>query len=159
MSRQKPQGVFTEPLGLLTWMRDKLYDVVYSEGDFALQFMADLMRGPDYGRETKHLNRQAKYQNSKASLSQSSPSEKPMTKDDQRAFVELLRRKPSEPQMVYWKRKKAILNSPNKHDLLAQYKQLQANMAERKTQTPETEFIQQYREKATMKRSQKARKR
>lgn len=160
--KQKPSGVFSEQrVGFIPWIFNQVSTFIAQEGDFALQFMADFIRGPDYGRETTHLNRQVDYQTRKAVPTQTAGAEKPMTKGEKQVFVNMLRRKPSEPQMIYWKRKKAILNSTNKHDLIAQHSALQVQMAKRqkRSQSPDTEFIKQYRDEATIKRSQKGRRR
>lgn len=140
-SKQKPASVPpAKQIGLWPWLRDKMYDVVYSEGDFVLQFVADFFRGPEPAREERHLRRQMSYQAGKQT------SEKPLTKSEQASFADLLRRKASEPQMIYWKRKKALLAAPNKQQIVAQFTDLQKTMAKQKkqVQTPEISIAQTY---------------
>ena len=126
---KKPRSVRGQKqIGLWPWLRDKMYDVVYSEGDFVLQFVADFIRGPEPAREAKHLKRQVQFQASRGQHSSvknvKKPIQsqgKPLNKAEQKIFVDLLRRQASEKQVTYWKRKKAMLNSPNKHELIKRH--------------------------------------
>jgi len=118
---QRPRGVLGEEVqGPFEWVRDRLYDFVNIEGDFALQFMADFIRGPEPAREEQHLKRQMQFQAGKQK-NNTKTHQKPLSKAEQKIFVDLLRRKPSEKQVPYWKRKKALLNNPNKRELVTQH--------------------------------------
>ena len=121
--KQKPRGVRTRAqIGFFPWLRDRLYDVVYSEGDFALQFIADFFRGCEPIREAKHIKRQMKFQ---AGKNVATGQGKPLSKSQQKVFADILKRQPSEGQIPYWKRKKAMLNNPHKQELVFQHIQLQ----------------------------------
>lgn len=153
---KKPRSVRGQKeIGFWPWLRDKMYDVIYSEGDFALQFMADCIRGPEPVREQRHLARQVAYQAGKQTF------EKPLTKSEQASFTEILKRKPSEPQMIYWKRKKALLAAPNKQQLVVQFTELQKTLAQRKqqVQTPEISIAQTYQTERVKKKKTTRRKR
>jgi len=127
--KQKPRGVFSEEqVGFLPWLFDQINTFITVEGDFALQFMADFIRGPEPAREEKHLERQMKIQASRGQHSSLrnvkntvKSQGKPLSKAEQKNFVDLLKRKPSEKQVLYWKRKKALLNNPNKRELVMQH--------------------------------------
>ena len=106
--------------GIFAWMRDRLYDFVYSEGDFALQMVGDLFRGYEPARENKHLERQIKHREKRVSPakpkqppSKSQIHENPFTHKEKQAFVELLKRETGEGQIEYWKRKKWLLHLPS----------------------------------------------
>lgn len=131
---QKARGVPDEKdiVGPFEWLRDRLYDFVNTEGDFALQFMADFIRGPDPVREEKHLKRQMRFQAGKGRYSatrdvkrRAKSQEKPLNEAEQKIFVDLLRRKPGEKQLPYWKRKKSLLNNPNKRELVKSHQEQQ----------------------------------
>ncbi|MBL4745901.1 MAG: hypothetical protein JKY08_06000 [Flavobacteriaceae bacterium] len=124
------KDVYTQKPGFFSWIREKAYDFVYNEGDFALQFTADLIRGVDLVRENKHLKRQVKYHEHKKIRTQSNQSykpERPLTTNEQLVFVEIVKRKAGEPQMIYWKRKRILLASNNKLDLITQHKDMKKN--------------------------------
>ena len=101
-------------------MRDQLYDIIYQEGDFALQMVGDLIRGYEPSRDNKHLTRQITHREKRVTasnhLQRSSKTpqtkQKPFTHKEKQAFVELLKRETGEGQIEYWKRKKWLLNLP-----------------------------------------------
>lgn len=117
------------------WMRDQLYDIIYQEGDFALQMVGDLIRGYEPSRDIKHLTRQIKHREKRVSASnhnQSSPKkpqtkQKPLTHKEKQAFIELLKRETGEGQIEYWKRKKWLLNLPTEsiREMIVQREQIQ----------------------------------
>ena len=132
MTKQKQQKARSVPaqkqIGIWPWLRDKMYDVVYSEGDFVLQFVADFFRGAEPAREARHLKRQMKFQASRGQHSSTKHVKntvkiqgKPLNKAEQKIFMDLLKRKPSEKQIPYWKRKKALLSNPNKRELVMRH--------------------------------------
>ena len=132
MTKQKQQKARSVPaqkqIGIWPWLRDKMYDVVYSEGDFVLQFVADFFRGAEPAREARHLKRQVEFQASRGQHSSGKnvkkpiqSQRKPLNKAEQKIFVDLLKRKPSEKQIPYWKRKKALLSNPNKRELVMRH--------------------------------------
>lgn len=109
------KDVFAQKPGLFSWLRDKAYDFVYNEGDFVLQFGADLIRGVDPVRENKHIQRQMNYREQKTN------SEKRLSNKEYAVFLDLLKRNPGEDQVAYWKRKKACLLSNDKQALVKQH--------------------------------------
>lgn len=123
MSRPDPKDIFAKKPDLLTWFQDRAYDFVYYEIGTGLDFVGDLFRGPS--GYSQSLHRQADKAQART------PEAKPLTKAERAVFTGMLRRTPSEPQMAYWKRKKALLGNPDKQGLVAQQLALDAAMAKR----------------------------
>ncbi len=90
-----------------------MYDTVFHVGDSALQFTADLIRGPENDRAKSYYARQMASQNRKVQ-------QLPLDKLQRDVFASMLKRKPSETQMQYWKRRKELLAHPKKHQLVGQ---------------------------------------
>lgn len=109
------KDVFAQKPGFFSWLRDKAYDFVYNEGDFVLQFTADLIRGEDPVRENRHIQRQMNYREQKTN------SEKRLSNKEYAVFLDLLKRNLGEDQVAYWKRKKACLLSNNKQGLVKRH--------------------------------------
>lgn len=112
MSRPDSKDIFAKKPGLFSWLRDQAYDFVYYEIGAGLDFVGDLFRGPSGYSESLHR------QSDKAQAR--TPKAKPLTKSEQTVFTDMLKRQPSEGQVAYWKRKKALLNHPEKQALVAQ---------------------------------------
>jgi len=110
MSRPDPKDIFAQKPGLFSWMRDRAYDFVYYEIGTGLDFVGDLFRGPS--GYSQSLHRQA------AKAQKWVPTAKPLTKAEQTKFAAMLKRHPSEGQVDYWKRKKALLRHPDKKALV-----------------------------------------
>lgn len=123
-------------------LRDKAYDIVYSEGDFILQFTADFIRGPDPVRDDRHIQRQVKHWNGRTVKGQGATSPKPLTVEQQRIFAKILKRKPSESQVAYWKRKKALLQTVDKQGLVKRHLQSEKDVTKQQSQqsTPRPEY-------------------
>lgn len=121
MSKPNRKDLFAPKPGFFSWLRDKAYNFVYYDIGTGLDVLGDLFRGPS--SYTQSLHRQAEKSQART------PNAKPMTKADQAVFAEMLRRTQSEPQMVYWKRKKALLKNPDKLGLVKQQRELDAAMA------------------------------
>lgn len=126
MSRPDPKDIFAKKPDLLTWFQDRAYDFVYYEIGTGLDFVGDLFRGPSGYSQSLHR------QTDKAQAR--TPEAKPLTKAEQAVFTGMLKRSPSEPQMAYWKRKKALLGNPDKQGLVAQQLALDAAVAKRQNQ-------------------------
>ena len=109
----------------MAWLRDQAYDFLYYDVGTALDFVGDMFRGPS--GYSKSLHRQA------AKAGAKGKPEKPLTRSERAVFAQMLRRKAGEPQIAYWKRKKALLTHPDKHDLVRQQRSLEAEMARRQT--------------------------
>jgi hypothetical protein len=110
MSRPDPKDIFAKKPGIFSWMRDRAYDFVYYEIGTGLDFVGDLFRGPSGYSQSLHRQTQK--------AQKRTPQAKPLTKAEQAVFLSILKRKPSEPQMAYWKRKKALLRHPDKKALV-----------------------------------------
>ena len=113
MSRPESKDIFAPKPGIFEWLRDQAYDFVYYEIGTGLDFVGDLFRGPS--GYSQSLHRQAQ-------KAQKRTAEKPLSKTDQAAFAALLKRQPSEGQVAYWKRKKALLRHPDKKALVTAQK-------------------------------------
>jgi hypothetical protein len=128
MTRPDTKDIFAMKPGIFSWFRDQAYDFVYYEIGAGLDFVGDLFRGPlGY---SKSLHRQTDKAQART------PEAKPLTKAEQAVFTKMLKRTPAEPQMAYWKRKKALLGNPDKQDLVAQQVALDAAMAQRQKNHP-----------------------
>ena len=79
-------------------MLDASVRFIEREGDYALHFFADFIRG-----NTKYT-----------AHSSSDLLEVPLSYEETRVFEELLQREKGEKQIDYWKRKKAMLNMQDK---------------------------------------------
>jgi hypothetical protein len=113
-----------ERRGLFEYLRDGLYHVVFTEGDFALQLVGDFVGGTNRAREQKHLerqlNRKERLTHGKAAEKFRKPQIKPLTYEERQVYLEILARKPGEDQVKYWKRKKKLLNVYDKQELVKQ---------------------------------------
>ena len=103
----------------LAAIRDRAYDVVASEGDFALQFIGDLIRGPDADRGAAFLKRDQ----DRRKISK----EAPLNYEERIQFQELMQRQDGETVIEHWKRQKALLAAEGKKDLVRQYKALKSS--------------------------------
>lgn len=128
MSRPDPKDIFAPKPGVFSWLRDQAYDFVYYEIGTGLDFVGDMFRGPS--GYSQSLHRQA------AKAQTRTPQAKPLTQSEQAVFLEMLKRGTSEPQMAYWKRKKALLNNPDKKDLVDQQRALDAALTKRQAKHP-----------------------
>jgi hypothetical protein len=112
MSRPDPKDIFAPKPGIFSWLRDQAYDFVYYDISAGLDFVGDLFRGPS--GYSQSLYRQADKAQART------PDAKPLSKAEQATFAEMLKRTPSEGQVAYWKRKKALLGVPDKKQLMKQ---------------------------------------
>jgi len=103
---------------ILNRMRDAAYDTVFHVGDTGMQFVADLIRGPENARQPSYEKRQLGKQERSG--------EKPIKLEERQLFSELLKRHHGEPLTLYWKRRKAHLASPDKASLVGQFRELRA---------------------------------
>ena len=102
---------------MLGKLRDALYNIVYVEGDTALQLLADMIRGVDNPRTTAYVKRQLKQAERKQQV-QTGNTAQTFTKAEESVFRQLLERQENEEIMTYWKRRKALLAYPNKKALV-----------------------------------------
>lgn len=116
-------------MSLFQKMRDGLYNFVNTEGGFTLHFFSDLIRGAS-PRSTKQ---------------QTGQSQKPLNRSQQKVFDELLKRKQGEPQVAYWKRKKAMLNLTDKESLVQQEIQSRKKQVKQQKKDQSIDEIQEKR--------------
>lgn len=110
-------------------IRDSLYHFVNTEGGFTLHFFSDLIRGASPRSTTQ----------------QTSQSQKPLNRSQQKVFDELLKRKQGEPQIAYWKRKKAMLNLADKESLVQQEIQSRKKQAQEQKKAQDIDELQEKR--------------
>lgn len=154
MSRPDTKDIFAQKPGFFSWLRDQAYDFVYYEIGAGLDFVGDLFRGPS-GYSTS-LHRQTDKAQART------PEAKSLTKAEQAVFTGMLKRTPAEPQMAYWKRKKALLGNPDKQGLVAQQRALNAAMTKRQNRTHpnikvETPALSKSPDRTQMQKQSKAR--
>jgi len=107
--------------GVLKTLRDRAYDAVYRDGDFALQFIGDIIRGPSIDRNAAFSKRHNKKETSI------------LTDAEHRIFAKMLVREQDENQVTYWKRRKALFNHENKKALIREYHNLEKRQEQIKT--------------------------
>lgn len=110
MSRPDPKDLFAKKPDIFSWMTDRAYDFALYEIGAGLDFVGDLFRGPS--GYSGSLHRQAEKAQAR------NPRAKPLTKAEQTQFAAMLKRQPSEGQVAYWKRQKALLRHPDKKALV-----------------------------------------
>ena len=154
MSRPESEDIFAKKPGFFSWLRDRAYDFVYYEIGTGLDFIGDMFRGPSGYSQSLHK------QSDKAQAKHKP--EMPLTRDEKAVFVDMLKRTEGEPQVMYWKRKKALLNNPDPKGLVAQQIALQAEMSKRRGGDIQVEAARSsnplnrsVRQKHTQKRSQR----
>ena len=128
MSRPESKDIFAPKPGIFSWLRDQAYDFVYYEIGAGLDFVGDMFRGPS--GYSKSLHRQSNKAQART------PKTKPLTQSEQAVFLGMLKRGTSEPQMAYWKRKKALLNNPDKKELVDQQRALDTALTKRQAKHP-----------------------
>jgi hypothetical protein len=129
--------------GIFSTIRDTLYNIVFTEGDFALQLVGDLIGGTSRAREAKHLERQIHRQERRVHGNKAdkhrTPTTAPLRYEERKVFQEIMQRHEGEEQVAYWKRKKRLLNHPNKQQLVAQELASRAQAEKQQTQLTEQE--------------------
>jgi hypothetical protein len=121
MSRPDPKDIFAPKPGIFSWLRDQAYDFVFYEIGTGLDFVGDMFRGPS--GYSQSLHRQTEKSQTRT------PDATPLTKAEQMIFTSMLHRRPAEGQVAYWKRKKALLGTPDKQGLVKQQQAREAGMA------------------------------
>lgn len=120
--RQAELSDETKPVPIWGWIQDRLYDTVFHIGDSAQQFLWDTMRGPENARHDGYVDRQLQ-------RTQRQTNQKPLNFEERQAFAELLQRGANESLVEFWKRRKALLDHPDKRDLAEQALAVKANQA------------------------------
>jgi len=103
------------------WLRDRAYDTVFHVGDTALQFTADLIRGPDNMRHIPYIERQLGKQERKSAPPPTNKikPEKPLSFSERQTFTQMMRRQAGESVIEHWKRRKELLKHPHKRQVIA----------------------------------------
>ena len=110
------------------WLRDRAYDAVFHAGDTALQFTADMIRGPESARHDHYTGRQLKKQERKlpAPAATNTPTAKPLNYTERQAFLHMTERKAGESLIEHWKRRKQLLQHPDKRQLIEAEQKVEA---------------------------------
>jgi len=103
----------------LAAIRDRAYDVVASEGVFVLQFIGDLIRGPDTDRGAAFVKRDQERRKINK--------EPALNYEERVQFQELMQRQDGETIIEHWKRQKVLIATEGKKDLVRQYKALKSS--------------------------------
>ena len=90
-------------MSIFSKLRDSLYNIVEREGNFGLQFFADLIRGSHTKQSAKHI--------------QGDKSDN-LNYEERQVFQQILERRGNEGQIEYWKRKKGLLNHEDKKSVV-----------------------------------------
>ena len=111
-------------MSIISKLRDLAYDTVFHVGDTALQFTADLIHGPDNywsGGYHKRQSEKTERKNMKAIQKGGKPAPR-LNAGDHKVLDEMLKRQKNETIIEHWKRRKAMLDYPNKRELVEQFK-------------------------------------
>jgi len=124
------------------WLRDRAYDTVFHVGDTALQFTADLIRGPDNIRHGPYSERQLGKQERKTlpPITKTKP-EKPLSFSEKQVFTQMMRRQAGESVTEHWKRRKELLQHPRKRQLIATEQKIEAEAQKDRSITVERRSI------------------
>lgn len=129
-------GLLMDSMGHMgRFLRDRAYDAVYEVGDTSLQFIGDMFRGYNEDRHQAFANRQISRYEKKNILNQPKPvqsvqtskrsPETPLSYDQKQSLVKMMGRQPGESIIEHWKRRKQLLQYPDKPTLIAQYDALE----------------------------------
>lgn len=124
------------------WLRDRAYDAVFHVGDTALQFTADLIRGPDNARQGGYADRQLKMQDRKnPPATQKAKPEKALNYSEKQTFTQMMRRQVGENLIEHWKRRKSLIQHPHKRELIAVEQKVEAEAKKDRSITVERKSI------------------
>ena len=142
------------------WLRDRAYDTVFHVGDTALQFTADLIRGPDNARHEPYIQRQLGKQERKnpPEIKKTAP-EKPLNFSEKQAFTQMLRRQSGESIIEHWKRRKELLQHSDKHQLIATEQKIEAEAKKERSIQVERKTIASDYQQNRLRKSARTRKR
>ena len=126
---QRPQLGDIKP-GVFDWIQNRLYDTVFHVGDTAQNFLWDVFQGPESNHSQGYHHRQLGKRQRQG--------ETPLTSLEKQTFEKVLKRYPNEKLTHYWKRRKALLNHPDKKNLVHQYQAIER----RKEQNSKTQSNQ-----------------
>ena len=113
------------------FLRDRAYDTVYEIGDTSLQFIGDMFRGYNEDRHQAFAHRQINRFEKRnipnvpkptQSVQASKPApEKPLSYAQKQSLVKMMGRQPGESIIEHWKRRKQLLQYPDKPSFIAQH--------------------------------------
>ena len=126
------------------FLRDRAYDAVYEIGDTSLQFIGDMFRGYNEDRHQAFAHRQinryergnlprASQKNRPLQASKLTP-EKPLSYAQKQSLVKMMGRQPGESIIEHWKRRKQLLQYPDKPSLIAQHDALEMRVKKEEMQ-------------------------
>lgn len=126
------------------FLRDRAYDAVYEVGDTSLQLIGDMFRGYNEDRHQAFAHRQInrfekrnipKVPKPTQSVQASKPTpEKPLSYAQKQSLVKMVGRQPGESIIEHWKRRKQLLQYPDKPSLIAQYDALEMRVKKEEMQ-------------------------
>lgn len=142
------------------WLRDRAYDSVFHVGDTALQFTADLIRGPENGRHDGYADRQLKKQERKTApaIKKAKP-EKPLNYSEKQTFAQMMRRQVGESLIEHWKRRKSLIQHPHKRGLITAEQKVEAEAKKDRSITVERKSIASDYQQTRLRKSSRNRKR
>ncbi len=117
MTRRPQLNDETKPPPILGWIVNRMYDTVFHIGDTTQNFLWDALRGTDNANSQPYHHRQLGKRHRQG--------ETPLTTVEKQTFEKVLKRYSGEKLIEYWKRKKALLNHPDKKDLVRQYQAIE----------------------------------
>ncbi len=117
----------TQKQSFAAWLRDRAYDTVFHVGDTALQFTADLIRGPENLRHDRYADRQLKMRERKpAPPTFKAKPKKSLSFSERQIFTHMMRRQTGESVIEHWKRRKELLAHPHKRELIRAEQKVEA---------------------------------
>jgi len=136
------ENLKTQNWNFTAWLRNRAYDTVFHVGDTALQFTADLIRGPDNIRHDPYSERQLGKQERKTPppTTKAKP-EKPLSFSERQTFTQMMRRQAGESVIEHWKRRKELLKHPHKRQLIAVEQKVEAEAQKDRSITVERRSI------------------
>jgi hypothetical protein len=120
------------------FLRDRAYDAVYELGDTSLQFLGDMFRGYNEDRHQAFAHRQiSRYEGrnipkvpkptKSAQASRPAP-ETPLSYAQKQSLVKMMGRQAGESIIEHWRRRKQLLQYPDKPSLIAQHDALEMRL-------------------------------
>lgn len=117
MSRRNQLNDETKPPPFMGWIRDRLYDTVFHVGDTTQEFLWDMFQGPNDARNQGYHSRILDSRHRRGQL--------PLTSTERLSFEKMMVRSEGERLTDYWRRKKALLDFPNKKALVSGFDALE----------------------------------
>lgn len=113
MSRRNQLNDETKPPPFMGWIRDRLYDTVFHVGATTQEFLWDMFQGPNDTRNQGYHSRILDSRHRRGEL--------PLTSKERLSFDKMIVRAQGERQIDYWRRRRALLQFPNKKSLVSGY--------------------------------------